>query len=104
MSGELCSLASSSFRAGGQEVVENENVVAVDMRNASIFGPEQEKDQETGVYHSLESLKAVAILDGCVAFFAFFKRLIIQRKQAIRRPPLPRIATVLHIQPAGDVI
>ena len=68
MSGELGSLAASSFWEGGQEAVENDNVAAVDMRNTSIIDPEQEKDWETGVYRSLESLKAVAIIDGYVAF------------------------------------
>ena len=36
--------------------------------------------------------------------FCSLKILIIQTKQTISRPPLPRIATVLHTRPAGDVI
>ena len=67
MSGELGSFASSSFWEGDQEAVETDNVVAVDMQNTSIVGPEQEKEREMGVYRSLKSSKAVAIVDGCVA-------------------------------------
>ena len=50
--------------------------MVVDMRNTSVVGPEQEKEWETGVYRALESLKAVAIVDGCVVHlscsFSFF--------------------------------
>ena len=49
----------------------------------------------------MESLKAVAIVDGCVTFFAFlscvFKILIIQRKQAIIRPPPFHISQLYFI-------
>jgi hypothetical protein len=67
VSDELSSLASSSFWEGGQEAVENDDVV--EMRNATMVGPEQEKEWETAMYRALESLKAVAVVDGCVTSF-----------------------------------
>lgn len=53
------------------------------MWNTSIVGPEQEKDWEMGAYRSLESLKAPAIINGCVTCYFLshvFKILIIPKK------------------------
>jgi len=62
---ELAVLASGSFWEGGQEVVEKD---VVEMRSS--FAPQLEKDWETGVSRTLESLKDVAVVDGCVNFIS----------------------------------
>jgi nuclear pore complex protein Nup107 len=74
VSSELGSLTRADFWEGGQEAVENDNVVAMDNAEHFYCRPRiGEGLGNGGVYRSLESLKAVAIVDGCVAS-CFFPR------------------------------